>query len=157
VPVDLLRHLIGPTPYSSWVLGLAIVLSTILVCWYVGVVLLTLPGRRTPVVPLVVATRDRMTRRRFARAVHDIGGRYRAGELGAAEAGAAISGEVRRFLHRATGAPAEYMQLDDIEDSGMTSAAVVLSKLTDVQFNSASQFDVGVVGDDAEELIRSWT
>jgi hypothetical protein len=64
---------------------------------------------------------------------------------------------VRRFLHRVTGVPAEYMQLDDIEHSEISSAAGLLEQLTDVQFNAASQFDVGRIGDDAEELIRSWT
>jgi len=32
----------------------------------------------------------------------------------------------------------------------------VLDQLIDVQFNAASQADVGKVGRDAEELIRSW-
>jgi hypothetical protein len=157
VPDDLLRHVIGPTPYSSWSLWLALALSTILVGWYLGVVLLTSPGRRLRDVPLVGAARDRMVRHRFARAVHEIGGRYRAGDLEPAQAGAAVSREVRRFLHRVTGVPAEYMQLDDIEHSEISSAAGLLEQLTDVQFNAASQFDVGRIGDDAEELIRSWT
>jgi hypothetical protein len=157
VPDDLLRHVIGPTPYSSWPLWLAIVLSTVLVGWHVGVVLLTSRRRRLRDVPLVGAARDRMVRHRFARAVNEIGGRYRAGELEAAQAGAAVSREVRRFLHRVTGVPAEYMQLDDIARSEIAGAAAVLEQLTDVQFNAASQFDVGRIGDDAEELIRSWT
>lgn len=157
MPDDLLRHVIGPTPYSSWSLWLAVLLSVILVGWYVGVLVLTLPGRRLRDVPLVGAARDRMIRHRFARAVNEIGRRYRAGELEAAQAGAAISAEVRRFLHRATGAPAEYMQTDDIANSEIAPAAGLLEQLTDVQFNAASQFDVGRVGDDAEELIRSWT
>lgn len=145
--------MIGPTPYSSWPLWLAVALSTILIGWYVGVLLVTSPGRR---LPLVVAARDRLVRRRFARAVNEIGARYRRGELEAAQAGTAISGEVRRFLHRVTGAPAEYMQLDDIVNSEIAPAAVLLEKLGDVQFNVESRVDVAGVGDDAEELIRSW-
>lgn len=141
--------------YSSWTLWLAIASTVILIGFYVGVIVGTSPRRRD--VPLFGAARDRVLRHRFARAVHEIGGRYRAGRLEPAQAGAAISGELRRFLHRATGAPAEYMQLDDIADSEMAAAADVLSRLADVQFNASSLLDVGAVGDDVEELIRSWT
>lgn len=155
MPDDLLRHVIGPMAYPSWLLWLAIAASVILIGWYVGIFLATSPGRRD--VPLIGAARDRIVRHRFARAVRDIGDRYRSGELEPAQAGAAISGELRRFLHRVTGAPAEYMQVDDIVDSEIASAAEVLGQLTDVQFNAASRFDVAAVGDDAEELIRSWT
>jgi hypothetical protein len=154
---DLLRHVVGPTAYSSWPLWLAIALTAALIGWYVGVVLLTSPTRRTPVARLVGTARERLVRHRFARAVHDIVARYRAGELEAATAGAEINGTVRRFLHRVSGVPAEYMQNDAIARSEIASAADVLERLTDVQFNRASQLDVGSVGDDAEELIRSWT
>jgi hypothetical protein len=156
VPDDLLRHVVGPTPYSSWYPWLALILVAIVVGWYVGVVLFTSRARRLRDVPLVGAARDRMIRHRFARAVNEIGARYRAGELEAAPAGAAISRELRRFLHRATGVPAEYMQLDDIARSEIAPAARVLGDLTDVRFNAASQFDVGQISDDAGELIRSW-
>lgn len=157
MPDDLLRHVVGPTSYPSWLPWLAVVLVAILVGWYLGVVLFTSPARRLRDVPLVGAARDRMIRHRFARAVNEIGGRYRAGELEAAPAGAAISLELRRFLHRVSGVPAEYMQLDDIAHSEIAAAAGVLKALTDVRFNAASQFDVGQVSDDAGELIRSWT
>lgn len=154
---DLLRHVIGPTPYSSWVTWLAVALTLLVVGFYVGVVLVGSSGRRLRDVPLVGAARDRVARHRHARAVREVCTRFRAGEIEAAPAGAAISREVRRFLHGATGAPVEYMQLDDIAHSEICSAADVLGRLIDVQFNTASQFDVGRVGDDAEELIRSWT
>lgn len=156
MPDDLLRHVVGPTPYSSWYPWLALILVAIVVGWYVGVVLFTSRARRLRDVPLVGAARDRMIRHRFARAVNEIGARYRAGELEAAPAGAAISRELRRFLHRATGVPAEYMQLDDIAHSEIAPAARVLGDLTDVRFNAASQVDVGQISDDAGELIRSW-
>jgi signal transduction histidine kinase len=157
VPDDLLRHVVGPTPYSSWAPWLALVLVAILVGWYVGVIVFTSRARRLRDVPLVGAARDRLIRHRFARAVNEIGGRYRAGELEAGRAGAAISHELRRFLHRVSGVPAEYMQLDDIAQSEIAAASQVLEELTDVQFNAASQFDVGQISDDAGELIRSWT
>ena len=156
MPDDLLRHVIGPTPYSSWWLWLAIGLSVLLVAWYVGVVVFTMPRRRLRTVPLVGATRDRMIRYRAARNVRAIGDRYRAGELAAAPAGEAVSRELRRFLHQVSGMRAEYMQVEDVENSDIAPAATVLAHLVDVRFNTASQLDVGLVSRDAEELIRSW-
>jgi hypothetical protein len=156
VPDDLIRHVIGPTPYSSWWLWLAIGLSVLLVAWYAGVFLITMPRRRLRTVPLVGKARDRVIRFRFARAVRAIGDRYRGGELAAAPAGEAVSRELRRFLHQVTGLRAEYMQLDDIENSEIALAAPLLANLIDVRFNTASELDVGLVSRDAEELIRSW-
>jgi hypothetical protein len=156
VPDDLLRHVIGPTPYSSWWLWLAIGLSVLLVAWYVGVFVFTMPRRRLRTVPLVGATRDRMIRYRAARNVRAIGDRYRSGELAAAPAGEAVSHELRRFLHQVSGVRAEYMQIEDVENSEIAPAAPVLAHLVDVRFNTASELDVGLVSRDAEELIRSW-
>ena len=153
---DLLRHIIGPTPYSSVWSWLALGLAMSLILWYAGIFLFTAPGRGLREVPLVGEVRDRVIRHGFARAVREIGERHRAGELGSAQAGAAISRQLRRFLHQETGLPAEYMHLDAIARSEIAPAAVVLDQLIDVQFNAASQADVGKVGRDAEELIRSW-
>lgn len=157
MPDDLLRHVVGPTPYSSWWLWLAVALSAALALWYVCVFLFTTGGRRLRDAPFVAAARDHRIRSRSARAVREIGDRYRAGELDAAQAGAGVSNELRRFLHRATGAPAEYMQLADIADSEIAPAAKLLAELTDVRFNAESGLDVGRISVDAEELIKSWT
>ncbi len=154
MPDDLLRYVIGPTPYSAWWLWTAVALSVALVAWYVGVFVITSPGRS---IPLVAAVRDLTIRRRAVRAVRDIGDRHRAGELDAAATAGAVAREVRRFLHRMTGAPAEYMQLADVPNSEIAPAAMLLEKLADAQFNAASELDVDAVGRDAEELIRSWT
>jgi hypothetical protein len=151
-----MRHVIGPTPYSSWWLWLAIGVSVLLVAWYTAVFLFTMPRRRLRTVPLVGVARDRVIRFRFARAVRAIGDRYRAGELAAAPAGEAVSRELRRFLHQVTGVRAEYMQLDAIESSEIALAAPLLANLIDVRFNAESELDVGVVSRDTEELIRSW-
>jgi hypothetical protein len=157
VPDDLLRHVVGPAPYSSWSAWLALIIATVLAGWYVGVFVFTSPGRRLGEIPLLGAARDRLIRHRFARTVNDVGARHRAGEVDAAEAGAAISRELRRFLHLVTGVPAEYMQLDDIRNSEIAAAATLLEELTDARFNAESHVDVGRVSDDAEGLIRSWT
>lgn len=65
--------------------------------------------------------------------------------------------KLRRFLHLATGVPAEYLQVSDLADSEIASAAPVLEQFVDIQFNSASEADVARVLRDAEELILSWT
>jgi hypothetical protein len=157
VPNDLLRYVIGPQPYSSWWLWLAVALTVALVGWYAVVFLVTRAGREAHGVPLLGAARDRRRRYLAARAVRRIGDRYRAGELAAAPAGTAASRELRRFLHHATGVPAEYLQLTDLATSEIAPAAGVLEKFIDVQFNAGTKVDVGEVIDDAEKLILSWT
>ena len=156
MPDDLIDHVVGPTPYSSWWFWLALLLSVIVIAWYAGVLLVTMPDQRIRRLPLVGVARDRMIRHRCARAVHTIGARYLAGELAASSAAAAISGELRRFLRQATGVRAEYMQLHDIADSEISSTTGVFAGLIDVQFNPESELDVSRLGRDAEELIRSW-
>lgn len=157
MPDDLLRHVIGPTPYSSWWLWIAMLLLLVLIVWYAGVFVWTLPNRRLRDLPVLGGMRDKMVRHRFARTVHEIGDRYRSGELAAAPAGAAVSRALRGFLQETTGVRAEYMQLDDIAGGELASAAPLLAQLNDAQFNAMSQVDVGAVSDSAEELIRSWT
>lgn len=157
MPADLLQHVIGPTPYSAWWSWLAVGLTATLVVWYVGVFYLTSPGRSLRDLPLVGQAREHAIRRRSARVIREIGVRYRAGDLDAASAGAAINREVRQFLHRATGAPAEYMLMNDVSNSEIRSAAPVLEELIDIRFNGSSEVDVARLTRDAEELILSWT
>ena len=157
MPDDLLRHVIGPTPYSSWWLWTAVLLLLVLIAWYAGVFILTLPNRRLRDLPLVGAVHGDMVRRRFARAIHQIGARYCSGDLAAAQAGAAISSTLRGFLQQITGVRAQYMQVDEIAAGELARAAPLLEQLIDAQFNAASQVDIAAVGESAEELIRSWT
>ncbi len=157
MPDDLLRHVMGPPSYSSWWTWLALALAIVLIGWYAGVFIVTMPGRKPRDLPVIGATRDALIRRRFARAVHAIGARYRSGELAAAPAATAVSNELRGFLHRTTGVRAQYMQVDAIAESKIGSAAPVLTDLVDAQFNAASTVDVGVVSDTVEELIRTWS
>ncbi|MFV8048447.1 hypothetical protein [Mycobacterium sp. 48b] len=157
MPDDLLRHVIGPTPYSPIWLWIAIGLIVLVCAWYTGVFLLT--SRRRPVreLPVLGAARAELLRRRSARAVRAIGNRYRAGDLTAAGAGAALSAELRGFLHSATGVQAQYMQVDAIGDSAAAPAAPILAELTDIQFNHRSTLDAGTASVATEELIRGWT
>ena len=154
---ELLRFVIGPTPYSSRWLWLALFLLLTVICWYVAVFAFTMPARRIRGLPIIGATRSELLKRRSARAVRTVGERYRAGELAAAPAAAAVSRELRVFLHHATGVRAEYMQVNAIAASELSSAAPVLSELNDAQFNADSTSDVGAASDSAEELIRTWS
>lgn len=157
MPDDLLRHLIGPTPYSPVWLWTAIGLILLLCAWYAGVFALTARQRSVRELPVVGAARAELLRRRSARTVRRIGNRYRAGDLGAPLAGAALSRELRGFLQAVTGVPAQYLQVEAIANSRAAAAAPILAELTDIQFNHHSKFDVGTAGDTAEELIRGWT
>ncbi len=157
VPDDLLRYVTGPTPYSPWWWWLAVALSIAVVLWYAGVFLVTMPRRGLRDVPLVGAALNRALGSRSARAVRRIGDRYRSGDIDAAQAGAAINGELRRFLQVRSGVPAEYMQLADVRRSVIAPAAPLFEELVDVRFNAESEVDVGRITVAAEELIRSWT
>lgn len=157
MPDDLLQGIIGPTAYSSAWWWLALLLSVALIAWYAGVLLWTMPGRRMRDTRVIGGLRDGIARHRYAKAVRDIGDRYRAGELDAVPAAAAVSRELRGFLRSVTGVRAEYMQLDDIADGALAPAAPLLFELSDVRFNDESEVDMGPLSAAAEELIRSWT
>jgi hypothetical protein len=154
---ELVQFVIGPTPYSSAWLWLAVALLVVLIGWYAAVFVLTMPSGRFRGLPVVGVVRSELVRRRSARAVRAIGERYRAGELAAAPAAAAVSRELRAFLRTATGARAEYMQVEAIAAGELAAAAPVLAKLMVAQFNADSIVDVGSVSDSAEELIHTWS
>ena len=44
MPDELLRHLIGPTPYSTWRLWAAVLLMLLVVVWYAFVFVATPPS-----------------------------------------------------------------------------------------------------------------
>lgn len=157
MPDDLLQDVIGPTPYSSVWLWIAIGLTLLLCAWYGAVFVLTSRRRSVRELPVLGAARAELLRRRSARAVRHIGNRYRAGDLTAADAGSALSAELRAFLRAATGVQAQYMQVDAIADSAAAPAAPILEELTDIQFNHRSTLDGGTVSATTEELIRGWT
>lgn len=155
MPVDLLRYVTGPEPYARTWLWLAVLCLIALMLWYAAVFVYTAPGRRT--MPVLSTAREQLIKRRTARAIHTIVQRYRSGELAAPAAGAAVSTELRRFLHRSTGLRAEYMHLSAIANSELARATPVLADLVDAQFNTASVVDIVDVSGRAEELVRTWT
>ena len=80
------------------------------------------------------------------------------GEMSAPAACAAISRTLRSFLHQATGARAQYLQLSAMADARAGApAAPLLTRLGDAQFNAEARVDVADMSARAQELIRSWT
>lgn len=157
MPDDLLRHLFGPQPYSSWWLGWAVLLVLAVIGWYAGVFVWTLPSHRLRRIPVVRRLHARVIRNRFARRVQCLADLHRAGRLSTPQASAAISRTVRSFLHQATGAKAQYLHVGALADGHLAAAAPLLSLLDDAQFNAETSVAVADVSPVAQELIRSWT
>ncbi|WP_123029530.1 hypothetical protein [Mycolicibacterium stellerae] len=156
MPDDVLQFVIGPSPYAASWLWIGLALLTVVVIWYVAVIVWTLPADRLRSIPLIRSVHSKLLRRRFSRAIRAIDERYRAGELTTPAAGRQMSRTLRSFLHQATGTRAQYMHVEPISSSELAEAAPLFAALNDAQFNSASLVDVSEVGSTAQELIRSW-
>jgi hypothetical protein len=157
VPDNLLRHVFGPQPYSSWWLGWAVLLVLCAIGWYAGVFVWTLPSHRLRRIPVVRRVHARLIRNRFARRVQRISDEHLAGRMATPESCAAISRTIRSFLHQSTGVQAQYLHVGDLADANLAAAVPVLTLLGDAQFNAEARIDVGDVSTIAQELIRSWT
>ena len=112
MPDDLLGGLIGPTPYSSIWLWLAVALAVLTVLWYIGVFWWTAPGRTHSEPSVIGSARAALQRRRALRAIRTIQNQYRTGELTSTAAAAALGEHVRRFLRDTTGVRAERVHAD---------------------------------------------
>jgi hypothetical protein len=156
VPDDLLRFVIGPTPYSAWWLWLAITLMLIVIGWYTVVFVWTLPSYRLRRLPVIRSWHAALLRRRFARTISAVAGQHRRGELSAPQAAARMSHTLRSFLHQRTGTPAQYMHVETIAASDLAPAAPLFEALGDAQFNAASPVDIDQTGSAVEELVRTW-
>ncbi|OBB97411.1 hypothetical protein [Mycobacterium sp. 852002-40037_SCH5390672] len=157
MPDDLLHHVFGPQPYSSWWLWLALLLMVAVIAWYAGVFVWTLPSQRLRRIPVVRRMHAWLIRNRFARCVQNIADEHDAGQISAPAACAAISRTVRSFLHQMTGERAQYLQLAVVAEGNLAAAAPLLTQLGDGQFNAETQIDVDDVSARAQELILSWT
>jgi hypothetical protein len=156
VPDDLLRYLFGPRPYSTTWLWVAILLTFAVIAWYAGLFVWTLSSHRLRRIPVVRRIHARLIRSRFARRVQGIADEHDAGRLSAATACAAINRTLRSFLHQATGARAQYLQVDGMADVGLAAAAPLFARLSDAQFNAETRVEVADVSCRAQELIHSW-
>ena len=157
MPDDLLKFVSGPPSYSPVWLWLGLALLLLLIGWYALVLVATLPSERLRRIAGVRALHARLLRYRFAKTVSTITRRHRDGELSAEQAGAALSSTLRSFLHQATGERAQYMQLRTIAATDLAPAAPVLEALGEAQFDSESTADVSLLGEQTEELIRTWS
>ncbi|PRC45010.1 hypothetical protein C6A85_97330 [Mycobacterium sp. ITM-2017-0098] len=157
MPDDLLKFVSGPPSYSLVWLWLGLALLVLVIAWYALVLVATMPSHRLRRIPGVMTLHARLLRHRFAKTVRAITGRHRAGDLSAEQASAALSCTLRSFLHQATGQRAQYMQLRAIAASDLAPAAPVLEALGVAQFDRDSAADVGRLGDQTEELIRTWS
>lgn len=157
MPDDLLRHVFGPQPYSSWWLWWALLLVLAVIGWYTGVFVWTLPSDRLRRIPVVRRVHARLIRNRFARCVQRIADEHDAGRMSAPAVCAAVSRTVRSFLRQATGARAQYLHVGAMADAHLAAAAPLLSQLGDAQFNAEARVDVADLSARAQELIRSWT
>ncbi|MCX8562056.1 hypothetical protein OS122_14275 [Mycolicibacterium mucogenicum] len=154
---DLLRYVIGPEPYSAWWPWLSGALVLGVIAWYAWLFMATSSSERIGDVRLIRTVRDEMIKRRAVRDIRGIARRHRSGDLSAPAAGAALSREVRRFLHAATGLGVQYMHVGAIAAGPASAAAPLLSELVDVQFNPSSDVDVGQACATAEALVMRWS
>ena len=156
MPDDLLRFVFGPSPYAASWLWFGLALLAVVIVWYVGVFVWTLPAERLRTIRGVRSLHAKLLRRKFVRAIRSIDERYRAGDLSAAQA----SGQMSRYAaqlsapgHRNAGAVHARRR---IKSSDLAEAAPLFSALNDAQFNSDSPVEIGEITSTAEELIRSW-
>jgi hypothetical protein len=154
---DLLRYVFGPQPYSVGWLWTAVLLICAVIAWYTTVFVWTLPSHQLRRIPVVRRMHGRVIRSRFARCVQRIADEHDAGRMSSPAACAAISRTLRSFLHQATGARAQYLQLSSIAEGDLAAAAPLLARLGDAQFDADARVDVTDVSSRAQELIHSWT
>lgn len=157
MPDELLRHVIGPTPYSQVWLWAAIVLLLLVTAWHGVIFVATLPSERLRGRAVVGPLHARLLRRRYVGRIAGITADHGAGRMSAADACAAISRTLRSFLHQATGVRAQYLQIDEIAASSVGAAAPVLADLDEARFNDEPPAEVGQLSARAQELVRTWT
>ena len=157
MPDDLLHHVFGPQPYSSCCLWWAVVLILAVIGWYATIFVWTLPSHRLRRFPVVRRMHAWLIRNRFTHRVQRIAGEHDDGRMSAPAACAAISRTLRSFLHQATGARAQYLQISAMAGGDLAPATPLLAQLGDAQFNAESRVDVADMSARAQELIRSWT
>lgn len=157
MPGDLLRYLGGPTGFSGWWWAVAALLLTVMIGFYVGVFVWTLPTARLRGLPLIRHLHSHLLRRRFAGTVRAITDRHRSGQLSDAQAAAALSRTLRSFLHLCTGTRVQYMHIGDITaNPTLAAAAPVFTALNDAQF-STERRSIDRVAHATTEVIQTWT
>jgi hypothetical protein len=153
---DLLRYISGPNPFALWWIVIGVLLIAVLVAWYVGVFVWTMPPARLRNLHGVALLHRRLLARRFARSVAGTTDSYRSGAITEVQACAGYSRILRSFLNVATGQRAQYMQTADLAAGTLAPAAPLIAALNDARFTSPARVDVERFGAVVEEMIRSW-
>jgi hypothetical protein len=157
MPGELLRYLGGPTGFAWWWWAVAAGCAAVVIGWYAGVYVWTLPPARLRRVPVIRGVHGWLLRRRFRRTLATITDQYRVGQLTGGQAAAAMSRTLRSFLCVATGNRAQYMHIDDIaRNAELGAVAAVFVALNDAQF-STERIDLLRVAHTATEVVREWT
>ena len=148
---DSLKWIVAPLPYSVFWAVLGVLLILLVVGWFVGVLVWTLPVERLRTIPVLRDISARVLQRKFSAAVGRVDERYRAGELNSRQAYAEMSRILRNFVYDRTGVRAQYMALGEVAHSSAAAAAPVVSALYARQFDLGDRPDVAVaVGPGAE-------
>ncbi len=156
MPGDLLRYLGGPTGFGSWWWLVAAGSAAVVLGWYAGVYVWTLPPARLRRAPVIAGVHRWLLRRRFARAIDTAAALHRAGQLSRQQAASQMSRTLRSFLHVTTGTRAQYLHIDAITVSTeLQAAAPVLTALNDAQF-CTDAVDLERVAHGVSEVIRTW-
>ncbi|MCV7229858.1 hypothetical protein [Mycolicibacterium komossense] len=159
MPTDLLRYLAGPTGYSPWWWLVAGLLMVILVGWYAGVAIWTLPPIMLRSNRLLGGLHRRLVARRFTRSVRATTAAYRSGALSPAQAATAYTRTLRSFLTVATGRRPHYMRVADLANSPLAPAAPLVAALNDIRFNAVAPSapgDVERLAAAVEGAIAQW-
>jgi hypothetical protein len=157
MPGDLLRYLGGPSGFSWWWWVVAGLCLAVVIGWYAGVYVWTLPTGRLRRIPVIRGVHMWLLRRRFARAITVVVEQHRAGGISAGHAAGRMSRVLRSFLQLRTGARVQYMHIDDIVGNAeLATAAAAFSALNDAQF-STERSEMDRVAHAATEVIRTWT
>lgn len=154
---DLLRFIGGPLAPSVWWVVLAALIVVAFIAWCAGVVIWTLPPQRLRTIPVIRDWHAKLVRRHFLHAIEDISAQFNQRSLSGQDTATAYNHTVRSFMFVRTGVYAKNLLTDDLDQSELSEAVTLLTRMHDAQFNPESRADVAALGRSAEELIHEWT
>jgi hypothetical protein len=157
VASEYLKWIVAPLPYSVFWAVLGVLLMLLVIAWFVGVLVWTLPVERLRTIPVIRDISARVLQRKFSAAVGRVDEHYLAGELNSRQAYAEMSRILRNFVFYRTGVRAQYMALDEVAHSTAAAAAPVVSALYARQFELADNPDVAAAAHQVRSAIQSWS
>lgn len=154
---DSLKWIVAPLPYSVFWAVLGVLLILLVIGWFVGALVWTLPVERLRTIPVLRDISARVLQRKFGTAVGRVDERYRAGELDSRQAYAEMSRILRNFVYYRTGVRAQYMALGEVAHSPAAAVAPVVSALYARQFDLDDRPDVAVAAAQVRSAIQAWS